>query len=105
MNIILEHAEVIWNLVGIVFTALTSFLITKYTYHRNRPLDKFEIAYDKIYYPIHQMLKVENEKLDLQIFAQIDFIKYEVTADNIIVDLAGGEPIFQNQCKIIAIPG
>lgn len=41
-----------------------SFLITKYTYHRNVPLDKLEVAYNRVYYPLYNIIKVENMDLE-----------------------------------------
>ena len=46
--------EIILNLFKVILPAITTglftFFITKYTYNRNRPIDKIEIAYDRIYY-------------------------------------------------------
>lgn len=56
--------EMIFNLLKIILPAITTglftFLITKYTYNRNRPTDKIEIAYDRIYYPLYRILFDEN---------------------------------------------
>lgn len=40
-----------------IITGLFTFLITKYTYNKNRPLDKLEIAYNRIYYPLYILVK------------------------------------------------
>lgn len=45
------------GLINTVLTGLFTFLVTKYTYHKNIPLDKMEISYNRIYYPIYRMLK------------------------------------------------
>ena len=32
-----------------ILTSVTGFLLGKYNYFQNRPLDKMEIAYDRVY--------------------------------------------------------
>ena len=45
-----------------ILTGLITFLITRYTYRRNIPLDKLEKAYDKVYYPIYCLIKSDKPK-------------------------------------------
>ncbi len=53
--------EVVFNIVSesaiAIITGITTFLITRYTCNRNRPLDKLEIAYNRFYYPVLKMMK------------------------------------------------
>ena len=42
-------------------TGLVTFLVTKYNYHKNIPLDKLEITYNRIYYPIYCLIRSSNE--------------------------------------------
>ena len=37
-------------------TGTITFIITKYTYNKNRPLDKLEITYNRVYYPIYRLI-------------------------------------------------
>lgn len=39
-----------------IITGLCTFLATKYSYDRNVPLDKFERAYNRVYYPIYRLI-------------------------------------------------
>lgn len=46
--------EILKVILPAVITSLFTFFITKYTYNNNRPLDKIEMAYNRIYYPIYK---------------------------------------------------
>lgn len=59
--------EIAKSILPAIITGIITFLITKYTYNNNRPLDKLEIAYNRIYYPLYKLIKNENIK-------DIDFI-------------------------------
>lgn len=48
--------EIITQLLPVILTILGTFLITKYTYDKNRPLDKIEIAYNRFYYPLYNLI-------------------------------------------------
>lgn len=58
INIITEFALAI-------LTGFITFLITKYTQNKNVPLDKMEIAYNRIYYPLYCLIKNENIDNDI----------------------------------------
>lgn len=49
--------EILKIVLPAIITGLFTFLITKYTYNKNRPLDKLEIAYNRIYYPLYILVK------------------------------------------------
>lgn len=53
METILEISKII---LPAIITGLFTFLITKYTYNKNHPLDKMEIAYNRVYYPLDQII-------------------------------------------------
>ena len=44
------------GLVATIVTGVFTFFITKYTYYKNIPLDKYEIAYNRVYYPIYHFI-------------------------------------------------
>lgn len=56
--------EKIYNILIIVLptiiTGIFTFFITKYTYTNNRPIDKLEIAYNRVYYPLYRLIKSNN---------------------------------------------
>lgn len=48
-------------------TGIITFIITKYTYSKNRPLDKLEITYNRVYYPIYRMVhKIDVRNVRIQ---------------------------------------
>lgn len=53
--------EIIKIIAPVVITGLITFLITKYNYSKSRPLDKMELAYNRVYYPIYRLLKREKQ--------------------------------------------
>lgn len=44
--------EILYEIIKILLPCLGTFLITYYTCRKNVPLQKYEIAYNRIYYPI-----------------------------------------------------
>lgn len=75
-DIINSIAEIIWNLTPVFVTGIITFLITKYEYHNNLPLDKLEIAYNRVYFPIYRMLNENAEQKDIIEKSQGYFKKY-----------------------------
>lgn len=63
--------EMVFDILKVVLPAITTglftFIITKYTYNKNRPLDKLEIAYNRIYYPIYKIVSDKNINRDVAI--------------------------------------
>ncbi|WP_147404544.1 hypothetical protein [Roseburia sp. AF12-17LB] len=53
----IDYIQKMDSLIAALATGLITFFITKYKYHRNIPLDKLEIAYNRIYYPIYYITK------------------------------------------------
>lgn len=50
MDTFIEIAKIV---TPVILTGIITFLITRYTYRINIPLDKLEKAYNKVYYPIY----------------------------------------------------
>lgn len=83
---------IIFEILKIVLPPITAgaftLFITKYTYNKNRPLDKLEIAYNRVYYPIYRFIKrKENNKKIEETISEINytfkiyFDKYEKYID------------------------
>ena len=49
--------EILKTILPAIVTGIFTFIVTKYNYTKNIPLDKMETAYDKIYYPIYNLLR------------------------------------------------
>lgn len=52
MELLIEILKII---LPAIITGIFSFFVARYNYGKNVPLDKMEIAYDKIYFPIYKM--------------------------------------------------
>lgn len=77
-----------------ILTSVTGFLLGKYNYFQNRPLDKMEIAYDRVYYPIERIMREKSIKISTVIDrAKIYFLKYEKYIDKSTV------MIYKQLCK------
>lgn len=63
MEILFEVLKVI---LPAIIAGLFTFFVTKYTYNSNRPLDKMEVAYSRIYYPLYKIVsdKKMNDYID-----------------------------------------
>ena len=48
--------EVLKVILPALITGIFTFIVTKYNYNRNVPLDNMKIAYNRIYYPIYKMI-------------------------------------------------
>jgi len=76
--------EILKVILPAVITSLFTFFITKYTYNNNRPLDKIEIAYNRIYYPIYKIISDKNITNDINEVikrCKLYFTRYEKYAD------------------------
>ncbi len=73
MEIVLEIMKIV---LPIIFASFGTFLITKYEYGKKIPLDKLEISYNRIYFPIYQMIM--EKRPCSEIYAKCDerFKKY-----------------------------
>ena len=57
--------EILGNILPAIIAGLFTFFITKYTYNKNRPLDKLEIAYNRVYYPLYRLINNEDDNTNL----------------------------------------
>lgn len=57
MEVALEISIVI---LPAIVTGLFTFFVAKYTYNKNIPLDKMEIAYNRFYYPLYRIISDKN---------------------------------------------
>ena len=48
--------EVLKVILPALITGIFTFIVTKYNYNRNVPLDNMKIAYNRIYYPIYRVI-------------------------------------------------
>lgn len=64
--------EIIKTVLPPIIAAMTAFLVAKYNYSKNRPLDKLEIAYNHMYYPIYRIVRELNQD---ECIAKIDKIE------------------------------
>ncbi|MDE6025631.1 MAG: hypothetical protein K2G45_09265 [Lachnospiraceae bacterium] len=57
--------EILFEIIKIILSTfmagLITFLITIYNYNKSRPLDKLEIAYNRVYYPLYRLIKENND--------------------------------------------
>lgn len=90
--------EIVFEILKVVLPAITTglftFIITKYTYNKNRPLDKLEIAYNRIYYPIYKIISDKNIDMD----TAIDKINIYLLKYNKYVDIST-KRIFKLLCE------
>lgn len=56
INEIINSFEVLSPLIITIITGVITFLITKYTYDNNKPLDKLEITYNRLYFPVNRLI-------------------------------------------------
>lgn len=76
MEIVFEILKIV---LPAILTGLSTFFITKYTYNKNIPLDKLEISYNRIYYPLYEHINNKNDT---------SYDEYKAYLDSIIDDAA-----------------
>lgn len=77
--------EILKGVLPVVISVMLSFLLTKYTYYGNIPLDKLEIAYKRIYYPIYRIISERGNDEDIDWIiseSKLYFQKYDIYIDN-----------------------
>lgn len=57
---IMEFIKIMLPVIG---TGIVTFLITKYECNKDMPLDKLEITYNRVYFPIYRLIK-ENKSIE-----------------------------------------
>lgn len=60
----------------VVITGLVTFLLTRYEYGKKIPLDKYEIAYNRIYFPIYYMIMEKKSAAEILEKSDNYFKKY-----------------------------
>lgn len=76
--------EILKVMLPAFITGVFTFLVTKYTYKRNKPLDKMEISYNRVYYPIYKIISDNNINNDVcQVISKCKtyFDKYDKYVD------------------------
>lgn len=73
----LEVIEKVGILIAPIISGVVTFLITKYKYYKNVPLDKLEIAYNRVYYPIRRIIKNEKDVAKIINSCDMYFLKYD----------------------------
>ncbi len=77
-----------------LLTSVTAFLVGRYNNFQNRPLDKMEIAYNRVYYPVYRIMKEDSIKIStVTERAKKYFCKYEKYIDRTTI------MIYQQLCE------
>jgi len=88
--------EILKTILPAIIAGLFTFFITKYTYHKNRPIDKLEKAYNRIYYPLYRIISDKNINSNINYVinkSRIYFIKYDKYID------ISTKRLFNSLCK------
>lgn len=65
-----------------LLTSVTAFLIGRYNNFQNRPLDKMELAYNRVYYPVYRIMREDSIEISTVIEkTKKYFCKYEKYID------------------------
>lgn len=74
--------EIVKVILPACITGVVTFWVTKYNYYKDIPLDKLEITYNRVYYPIYHMVKYKNLELTQLIEnCEVSFKKYNKYVD------------------------
>lgn len=73
--------EMLRTILPAIITAIGTFFVTKYSYHKNIPLDKLEISYNRVYYPICYLIKNEEDSKKVVEKCELYFKKYHKYVD------------------------
>lgn len=82
----IEEYKWIFELAKIILTAflsvITTLIATNYTFNKNRPIEKYKIAYERVYYPIYRIMRDKNKNIVQKINDCNGYItKYEKYVD------------------------
>ena len=53
--------EILKIILPALITGIFTFIVTKYNYNKNVPLDNMKIAYNRIYYPLYKIINNNKE--------------------------------------------
>lgn len=71
-----------------LLTSVTAFFVGRYNNFQDRPLDKMEIAYNRVYYPVYRIMREDSIKISTVIEkAKMYFCKYEKYIDRTNYDI------------------
>lgn len=82
LNFLIDILPII---IPVMLTGLFTFLVTAYKYNKNKPLDKFEITYNRVIYPVYINM-VENES-NQDIDSILQKIRHYFTENKKYVDM------------------
>lgn len=66
--------DILNEFLPVIGTGLITFLITKYSYNKEVPLDKMEIAYNRLYYPMYRLTR-ENSNISEVVGKSGEYLK------------------------------
>lgn len=72
MDVLFEILKVV---LPSIITGMFSYLLAKYTYNKNTPLDQMKITYNRLYYPIYIIITSDNVDID----SSVEKIKKYIT--------------------------
>lgn len=78
MNILMDILKVIFPT---TITGFITFIVTKYKCYNNKPIDKLQIAYDRVYYPIYRMIRNEDDHATIILKSSVYLNKYDKYVD------------------------
>ncbi len=78
MDILIEFMKVI---LPVCITGFITFLITKYSCNKNIPLDKLEITYNRVYYPLYCLIKENKDICEIIKKSEFYLQKYKKYVD------------------------
>ena len=76
INQILDVVTELDSLIGALIAGTFTFWVTKYNYHKDIPLDKYEIAYNRVYYPVYHLISSNKDLSDVIKKSDLYFKKY-----------------------------
>lgn len=88
--------EILKIILPAIITGLFTFFITKYKYNKNKPLDKLEFAYNRIYYPLYRIISDKNIEEDIDQI--INKSEIYITKYNKYIDIST-KSLFNELCK------
>ena len=60
--------EILKIILPTLITGIFTFVVTKYNYNKNVPLDNMKIAYNRIYYPLYKIIHKKDIMKNLVVF-------------------------------------
>lgn len=74
--------EIFKMIIPVILSCMATLIITNYSFRKNRPLENYKIAYDRVYYPIYRIIKDTNTCMEVKIEKIDNYInKYEKYID------------------------